>query len=123
MPTIRNEGECHTHGIQTTEIDEHTPIPEHVQCLYDQLPDHISDDIRNQVRRLLILYSDVFSKDENDVGFCDWVKHKIKLIPGTKPISQPPYRTGFHKNIEMERHEIPLSSYGVPSVKLFRGQK
>ena len=113
MPTIRNEGECRTHGIQTTEIDEHTPIPEHVQCLYDQLPDDISDDIRNQVRRLLILYSDVFSKDENDVGFCDWVKHEIKLIPGTKPIRQPPYRTGYHENIEIEKHVTKLLNSGM----------
>ena len=112
MPT-KAETESFIHQVSVEQITKDTPIPEHVQCLYEQLPDEISGENRLKIRQMLIKYADVFSKDGDDVGYCDWIKHEIKLLPGTKPIRQPPYRVGFHESKEIEEHVTKLLDKGM----------
>jgi hypothetical protein len=57
---------------------------------------------------MLIRYASVFSKDENDVGYCDWIKHEIRLL-----IRQPPYRVGHHESKEIENHVTKLLKSGM----------
>ena len=50
-----------------------------------------------RVAQLLTSNSDVFSKDEEDVGRTDLVQHTIPVELGTTPIRQPPRRLGPEK--------------------------
>ena len=55
-----------------------------------------------RVAQLLTSYSDVFSKDEEDVGRTDLVQHTIPVELGTTPIRQPPRRLGPEKDKEVD---------------------
>ena len=112
LPGTTNR-ECCTNKISVQEINDDTPIPDHVQTLYNQLPDGLSEDTKRQVRHTLIQYESAFSRNDDDVGFCDWIEHDIRLIPGTKPIRQPPYRAGYHESIEIEKHVTKLLNSGM----------
>jgi hypothetical protein len=44
---------------------------------------------REQLEKLLLSYSDVFSKNKRDLGTCKLgTKHYIHLSPGTVPVKQ-----------------------------------
>ena len=79
-------------------------VPEHCQEMYDRVPDEITTENKAKLRQLLTTYGDVFSKTSDVLGFCDWIQHKIKLKPGTKPIRQAPYRVGHFADKEIEKH-------------------
>ena len=96
----------------SSEISDDTAVPEHVKCLYDNLPSELSDESKRKVKELLIQYQHVFSKDENDIGYCPWIEHEIRLLPGAKPVRQPPYRVGHHANQEIESHVQKLLDKG-----------
>ena len=93
---------CHHSAITNEECA--LELPDHVQSLYDGLPDHVSPGTREKMKQLLIKYQDVFSRDAYDMGYCDWVPHEIRLKPGTIPIRQAPYRVGYHQSKEIEKH-------------------
>ena len=61
-----------------------------------------------RVAQLLTSYSDVFSKDEEDVGRTDLVQHAIPVELGTTPIRQPPRRLGPEKDKEVEEQVTQL---------------
>jgi len=46
---------------------------------------------KHKLKALLESYSDIFSKHEYDLGFCDIYEHKIETGKNL-PVSQPPYR-------------------------------
>ena len=52
---------------------------------------------------MLIKYQDTFSRSSHDLGRTTLVEHHINLIPGTKPIKQPPYRLPLAKRREAEK--------------------
>ena len=97
----------------SAETDTQHLLPEHIQPLYDNLPDYISDECKTQMRQLLLKYQDVFSRDAYDMGYCDLVPHEIHLKPGTQPIRLPPYRVGHHANLEIEKHVQELLKKGI----------
>ncbi|MCP4599592.1 MAG: hypothetical protein GY847_03470, partial [Proteobacteria bacterium] len=59
---------------------------------------------KNQITDLLMQYQDVFSKDDNDLGRCALIKHRIHTGDAA-PISQRPYRTPYAKR-ELIKREI-----------------
>ena len=64
------------------------------------------------MKELLIQYQHVFSKDENDIGYCPWIEHEIRLLPGAKPVRQQPYQVRHHANQEIESHVQKLLDKG-----------
>ena len=88
--------------------------PEHMRDLLNQaLKTCDSDHQATRVAQLLISYSDVFSKDDEDVGRTDLVRHAIPVAPGTTPIRQPPRRLGPEKDKEVEEQVVQLVEKGL----------
>lgn len=52
---------------------------------------HLYGDIKSQLNSILSEYSDIFSKNKNDLGECKLLKHKIET-GNAKPISMTPRR-------------------------------
>ena len=91
-----------------------TTCPEHMRGLLDQaLRTCDSDHQVTRVTQLLTSYADVFSKDDEDVGRTDLVRHAIPVAPGTTPIRQPPRRLGPEKDKEVEEQVTQLVEKGL----------
>ena len=68
---------------------------------------------RLEVARLLRQYQDVFSKGDWDVGLTDQAQHDIPVLPGTRPIRQPPHRLGPDKEAEVQKQVEDLWQRGL----------
>lgn len=51
--------------------------------LFDKFPPELTDENKERMRQLLIKYQNVFSNDDNDIRYCDWIEHEIKKETGT----------------------------------------
>jgi hypothetical protein len=88
-------------------------VPDHLKNLYLDASRNCSTSEECQgMAKLLNSYSDVFSSGPNDVGLTNLVTHSIPLLPGTKPIKQPPRRLGAHRDQEVERQVKELLDQG-----------
>ena len=47
-------------------------------------------------------FSDVFSKDERDIGQCDVTAHKIQIEPGSRPVKLPNRRMPLHYEQDLQ---------------------
>ena len=75
-----------------------TGVPSHVEELYQAArPNCGSEEQEKQLARLLRQYAPVFSLGEGDVGLTQLVEHSIPVVPGTRPIRQPPSDWGQRK--------------------------
>ena len=90
--------------VTITELNPHLcSVPEHVKALYlDATANCSSPEECKEVAQLLNAYSDVFSSGSDDMGLTDLVTHSIPVLPGMKPIKQPPRRLGPHRDQEVE---------------------
>jgi len=66
--------------------------------------DHLEADRREQLRKLLSSFKDIFQDRPGRTNLC---KHKIELQPDTKPIRLAPYRVNPHK-AELINQELNL---------------
>ena len=75
---------CHYQVKNLTQLEQEskTVLPEHVKGLYENIPAEITPENREKMKNLLIKYEGVFSKSNDDLGFCDWIQHDIRLKPG-----------------------------------------
>ena len=80
-----------------------TEIPDHLKALYEKSSQNLSPEEKESFKQLLIKYQDTFSSSSHDLGRTTLVEHHINLMPGTKPIKQPPYRLPLAKRKEAER--------------------
>ena len=62
---------------------------------------------------MLIVYQDLFSKRDDDVGQTDVMEHSIPLMKDTWPIRQPPKCLGLEKDKEVERQVADLVQRGM----------
>ena len=90
---------------ETTEYPPAAPsVPEHVQKLFEAARKNCaSREQEGPLARLLQRYGTVFSSGEEDVGLTSLVEHGIPVVPGTRPIRQPPHRLGPAKEAEAEK--------------------
>ena len=68
-----------------------TPIPDHLSELYEESADQLNATEREILQNILLEYSEVFSKDEFDLGRTNLVEHSINT-GDARPIKQPPRR-------------------------------
>ena len=66
-------------------------IPDHLVALYNKSTQDLDVNAKEQVRKLLCEYADIFSRDQSDLGRTDLVKHTIET-GDAHPIQQPPRR-------------------------------
>ena len=70
-----------------------------------------------QLQQVLWKNKDAFVDDTNTLGYCDIIKHRINLKPGSKTVSRPPYKASPDKREEIKRQIDKLLDQGlvVPS--------
>jgi len=73
-------------------------VPEHVADLYGGACSNCTSSAeRQELAQLLMKYSDVFSRGDEDMGLTKVISHEIPLAAGTTPIRQPTRRLGQKK--------------------------
>lgn len=88
-------------------------VPEHIQSLYTSACEVCTAAEQRSIAELLCKYSDVFSRDEGDIGCTNLVAHSIPLVPGTRPIKQHARRIGPAKDDEVEKQVEDLRRRGM----------
>ncbi len=76
-------------------ITEENEVPLHLIDLYERSKSSLNDEQCQQLKKLLVEYQDVFSRDKNDLGRTGLTKHKIDVV-GSEPIRQPARIPYFH---------------------------
>ena len=108
--------EVQDYALPTARKCQEAPVdvPEHVDELFQAARKNCeSIEQEEQLADLLNRYSSVFSSGEGDVGLTKLVEHSIPLVPGTRPIRQPPHRLGPEKEAEAERQVQELLEKGL----------
>ena len=82
-------------------VRDNVKVPAHLRDLYTRTIAGLNLDQQRQVANLLSKYSDVFSKNDSDVGRTGIIKHKIPT-GNAQPIKQPPRRVPVHMNAEVD---------------------
>ena len=62
----------------------------------------ISQEAKAKFSKLINEFSDVFSKNEWDIGQCDVTAHKIQVEPGSRPIKLPNRRMPLHYKDDLQ---------------------
>ena len=98
--------------LQTAETSEQPPLPEHVADLFERSSGSLSQEQRQDLKRLLIEYSDVFAQNDFDLGNFTAVTHPIDT--GTaNPIKQGMRRTPLSFVAEEKAHLDRMEQAGV----------
>jgi len=81
-------------GLKVNSVRQRTPSEgtersgtEHIQCLFDGLPEELSQEQRERAVEFLMRNGEVFSKGEFDIGRTHLVEHKIET-DGSRPVRQ-----------------------------------
>ena len=89
-------------------------VPGHVKNLFETARKNCdTTEQEERLAGLLQKYSPVFSSGEEDMGPTSLVEHGIPVVPGTRPIRQPPHRLGPEKEAEAERQVQELLRKGL----------
>lgn len=87
-------------------------LPKHLQDLINHSMDHLDQGRQDKVLQLLTGFSDVFSKNSDDLGRIDLVQHWINT-EGAASIRQPPRRLPFSQREEAKGQVDKLSKHGI----------
>ena len=87
-------------------------VPEHLQDLFQRSKEHLTEVQGLKVAELLNRYSDVFTKNDMDMGQTDMVKHSIKT-GDTSAIRQPFRRLPVVQQQEAERQVTEMLERGI----------
>ena len=105
---IHKTTECKIHPVNS----DYAKVPEHIQELYDRSSRELVDNDRKLLKNLLIDFSDIFSKDSNDIGRTNWVKHDIDT--GTEaPFRQRPRRLPIAQQEALREQIHDLKARGL----------
>ena len=77
--------------VDTISVSDEDPLPDHLQCVYENSILNLDDCQKLQLRKFLVNYSDLFSESDRDIGRTPLVKHKI-ITSNEVPIKQAPRR-------------------------------
>ncbi len=87
-------------------------LPNHLSDLYNRSKGNLNIDQREELKKLLLEYQDVFSKDKNDLGRTGLIKHKIDV--GTNaPITLPPRIPPLVKREQASKEIKNMAEQGV----------
>ena len=90
-----------------------SPVPIHIHSLYAAAAANCDESQSQELAALMTEFADVFSAGDFDTGRTELVHHGIPVIPGTRPIRQPPHRLGPEKEAEAERQVNSLLKKGL----------
>jgi hypothetical protein len=94
--------------------EEHVELPEHLIALWRNACERgaLSDEVADQLKTLLAMYSPLFAKHDNDFGRTTLVEHSIDT-GDTPPIRQPPRRVPGGQLEEFEAEIQRMLEAGV----------
>lgn len=115
----------HTPADKSNDADEWS---DKVNDLVSEIPLYVSEMDKNRLKKLLVEFKDIFSQNEDDLGRCSILQHKINTgdaVPVKQPLRrQPaPYQEFIDKKIEvMLKHNIiaPTTSPWAANVVIVR---
>lgn len=101
-------------GQTTGQTDEVklAEMPEHLQNLWERSSKQLDDPQKQELKHLLIMNADVFSKNDQDLGRTDIVQHSIDT-GDTRPIKQAPRRLPQVHQEEADRQVKDMLNRGV----------
>jgi len=88
-------------------------LPPHLEDMYEKVHPEFRESDGWRIERFLSAASDVFSRNEEDIGRTTLVQHEIPTKPGFSPIRQPPRRMGGVKDAEVDRQVEELHQRGL----------
>ena len=95
-----------------TNFSHEAKMPEHLQKLYEESKEHLSEDQCNKLAQLLIEFQDVFAKSEFDLGTFHDIQHGIDT-GDARPVKQRMRRTPACFKGEEEAHLKKMLEAGV----------
>jgi hypothetical protein len=87
-------------------------LPEHLKGLFNQSSEQLEEGSKFQLKKLLLEFADIFSKDKMDLGQTDKVMHTIDTGEA-KPIRQRPRRVPMHLQTEAKHQVEELLEHGL----------
>ena len=91
---------------------ENSEVPEHLSTLYNKTAAGLGDHEKDRVARLLCKFSDIFSRDEWDLGLTHLTSHAIKTV-GAAPDKQSPRRLPLANAANEKKAIEDLKAKGV----------
>ena len=73
----------------------------------------LTEDQKKQLLSFLHSRRDIFASDLSELGKTSVYKHKIEIIPGSKPVRLPFYRTSFHQEKELSKQIDEMEKHGI----------
>ena len=95
-----------------THISKHQTLPEHVNSVFENIQEHLTDSQKDLVKSLLHEYKDIFAKDDHDLGRTSQAVHTMDT-GDARPKRQPPRRLAIHQKQEAEAHIADMLKRGV----------
>ena len=98
--------------IEEVNVSNH--LPESVQNLISQIAigQNLSRQQRTELEQILLKHAGIFSKSEEDIGFCNDVEHRIVTVDNI-PVRVPHRRVPPHQWKEVREHLQKLLHRGV----------
>ena len=96
--------------------DTDSQVPDHLVEMYDsalKFTKSVTD--QHAIKTTLIAYADIFSRDENDLGFTHLTEHTIDT-GNARPVKQPPRRTPIAFQGEEREAVLKLQNQGSMSI-------
>lgn len=75
--------------------------------------EHLNEEEKASLMELCEKYNDIFYLEGDKLGFADKVKHKIRLIPGAKPVNVKPYRLPQVHKEEVDKQVKEMIEQGI----------
>ena len=91
---------CRIQNVKDVTSTNNGKVPEHLQDLFDRTTEGMDHQQQDQVAKLLIRFSNVFSKSDDDIGRTGVIKHQIPT-GDAQPIKQQPRRVPVQMNEEI----------------------
>ena len=107
---------CAQHLMSTTStVKMITPSPERIKKLLPVLClplEKLTPEESDQLKALILEFSDVFALDDSELGCTNMVQHQIDMGEHT-PIRQQPYRSPVVRHEEMNNMVIAMQEQGI----------
>ena len=76
-------------GRKKPKLSNKTGVKNNLKLVKNSMDSDISPEAKAKFSELINEFSDVFSKNEREIGQCDVTAHKFQVEAGSRPIKHP----------------------------------
>ncbi len=87
-------------------------LPDHLIDLWSRSSADLSEQLKNQLKILLLKHEELFAKGKGDTGQTDVVQHHIDTGDAL-PIKQRPRQVSIHLREEEKKHVTDMLTQGI----------